>query len=156
MDTSGSLLTQMITLPMPKKPPKTLREWCIENKQEKEKRMIILTTTIVDTLNEIDWYSFEDLFMDISPQIIAIITSAICTLLCIRDRCGLLKFVVALLYLGVASGIYIFGQYLHEHKWLFWTITIVSIIFCSIIRIIKNIKYKKDRKRYEETYGRKP
>lgn len=117
--------------------------------------MIILATTIVDTLNEINWYSADDLFMDVSPQIIAIIASAICTFLCIRDRGGLLKFVVALLYFGVASGIYVFGQYLHENKWLFWTITIVSIFLYIIIQIIKNIRYKKDRKRYEETYGRK-
>lgn len=93
--------------------------------------------------------------MDVSPYIIVLITSAICTFISVKDKSGFIKLIVGLLYLGVASGIYMFRQYLHEHKWLFWTITAVSIFLYIIIQIIKNIRYKKDRKRYEETYGRK-
>ena len=96
-------------------------------------------------------YSSEDLFMDITPALISILTSSVCTFICVKDKNGFIKFIVALCYFGIIGAIILAWQFLLQHKLIAWSISIVCIIL-YIIKCILDAKENKRAKRAFEKY----
>lgn len=96
-------------------------------------------------------YSSEDLFMDITPVLISILTSSVCTFICVKDKSGFIKFIVALCYFGAVGAIMKGFEYIKQNNWLLWCITVVFATIC-IIKCILDAKENKKAKRAFEKY----
>ena len=127
--------------------------------------MLVLSSIVADNfievLNNVK-YTFDDFFMDTFPYIVTFISSYICGILHIKSGKRnnniiqkIINYIVGTTCLFISICVLYLYIFFKQNPQLLWITSGIIIILGIIKTIIDNIKCQKDRKRYEETYGRK-